>query len=82
MLCGQGTFHFAQTGGGQPVVSLQETLLVGGITSPELLFDVGVVTDEVVVPNTLLDSFTVTIGNPATSGLQAVDLRCSSQSNT
>jgi hypothetical protein len=66
-LRGQGTLNFVQTGGGQPVVSLQETLLVGGLTSPELLFNFGFVTQEVVVPGTLLDSFTVTIQNPATS---------------
>jgi hypothetical protein len=67
MLRGQGTLNLVQTGGGQPVVSRQETLLVGGITSPELLFNFGFVTQEVVVPNTLLDSFTVTVQNPATS---------------
>ncbi len=67
MLRGQGTLNFVQTGGGQPVVTLQETLLLGGLTSPEVLFDFGFVTDEVVVPGTLLDSFTVTVQNPAAS---------------
>jgi hypothetical protein len=67
MLRGQGTLNFVQTGGGQPVVSLDETLPVAGISSPELLLNFGFVTQEVVVPGTLLDSFTVTVQNPATS---------------
>jgi len=67
MLEGQGSLNFVQTGGGKPVVSLEQTLTVAGLASPEILFNFGFVTQETVVPNTLLDSFTVTVENPANS---------------
>jgi hypothetical protein len=67
MLKGQGTFNFVQTGAGQSLLSLQESLPVGTTNGPTLLFNFGFVTDEVNKPQTLLDSFTVTVQNPATS---------------
>lgn len=56
----QGTITVLQTGGGHPLVSQQESVSLAGITAPVILFDFGFVTDEVPVPNTFLDAFTVT----------------------
>lgn len=61
----QGTFTFLQTGGGQPLVSQQQTLDTMGIPSPELEFDFGFITGEIPAPGYILDSFTVTIGDDA-----------------
>jgi hypothetical protein len=66
-LCGQNTLNYLQTGSGQPLASLSQTLPVNGLASPELVFNFGFVTQEVVQPGTLLSSFTVTVENPATA---------------
>ncbi len=66
-LCGQGTLNYLQTGSGQPLASLSQTLQLTGLSSPEILFSFGFVTQETVQPNTILSSLTVTVENPATS---------------
>ena len=72
---GQGNFTALQTGGGQPLVSDVQVLQIGGISSPELLFEFGFLTDEAVVPGAFLDSFTVTIQDAAatTAVLATID---------
>jgi len=55
----QGAFTILQTGSGQALVSDQEVLQTGGITSPLIQFDFGFATDETLAPGVFLDSFTV-----------------------
>ena len=74
-LFAQGTFTALQTGGGQPLVSDQQVLPTAGLISPQLSFDFGFLTGEVPAPGAFLDSFTVTIQDPAsdTAVLATVD---------
>ena len=53
---------FHNTGGGQPLVSDVRPLFVdASLVQPRLQFNFGFATDESFVPNSILDSFTVTI---------------------
>ncbi len=56
-----------QTGGGQPLVSDQQTLTLSGVSAPEVVFSFGFITAEVPSPGAFLDSFTVSFGSPALS---------------
>lgn len=57
----QGNLTPLQTGGADSVVSVQEILQLAGMPNPTLAFNFGFVSDEVFVPDTFLDSFTVTL---------------------
>jgi hypothetical protein len=63
LLFAQGTLNFTvlQTGGGTPLVSSSQTVAIGGMASPRLMFDFGFFTDENAGPNAFLDSLTVTV---------------------
>ena len=60
-VCAQGTLTVLQTGGGQPLVSQQQVLQIGGITTPSISFEFGFSTDQTPSPGTFLDSFTVNL---------------------
>jgi hypothetical protein len=61
----QGTFEVLNTGSGTPLVSVSRPLFVAAnLVEPRLQFDFGFATDEIFIPSTFLDSFTVTIQNP------------------
>ena len=58
----QGVLTVLNTGGGQPLMSEARPLFVDAtLVQPRLQFNFGFATDEAFVPNTILDSFTVTI---------------------
>lgn len=62
LVSAQGTLTVLNTGGGQPLVSEVRPLFVdAALLQPRLLFNFGFATDETFVPDTFLDSFTVTI---------------------
>jgi hypothetical protein len=71
----QGTLTVLQTGGGQPLVSQQQVLQIGGITTPSISFVFGFSTDQTVSPGTFLDSFTVNLldGNSDVAVVATVD---------
>lgn len=54
-----------ETGGGQPLVSDQVVLQASGLLSPMVQYEFGFETDEVPSPDTLLDSFTVSMEDAA-----------------
>jgi len=62
LVSAQGTLTVFNTGGGQPLVSEVRPLFVdAALVQPRLQFNFGFATDETFVPDTFLDSFTVTI---------------------
>ncbi len=62
LVSAQGVLTVLNTGGGQPLVSEVRPLFVdAALVQPRLQFNFGFATDESFVPNTFLDSFTVTI---------------------
>jgi hypothetical protein len=77
LLRAQGTLDYVvlPTGGGQPLVSDQLLLQMAGVATPTLFFDFGFFTEETLIPNDFLDSFTVTVQDDAnvTAVLVTVD---------
>ena len=62
LVSAQGVLTMLNTGAGQPVVSLVRPVFVdAALVQPRFQFSFGFATDESFVPNTFLDSFTVTI---------------------
>jgi hypothetical protein len=78
---GQGTITVLNTGSGQPLVTGERTVNVSSnLPQPQLQFSFGFATDETVVPNKLMDSFTVTIQD--TNGARTAILLTSDASGT
>jgi hypothetical protein len=71
----QGTLTVLQTGGGQPLVSEQQVLQIGGVATPSISFEFGFSTDETPSPGAFLDSFTVNLldGNSDVAVVATVD---------
>jgi len=62
LVSAQGVLTVLNTGGGQPLVTEARPLFVdAALVQPRLQFNFGFATDESFVPNTFLDSFTVTL---------------------
>jgi hypothetical protein len=57
----QGTLTVLQTGGGQPLVTSQQTVDIGTNGGAVITFNFGFVTSEVPAPGVVLDSFSVSV---------------------
>jgi hypothetical protein len=57
----QGTLTVLQTGGGQPLVTSQQTVSIGTNGGVVISFNFGFVTTETVAPGAVLDSFSVSV---------------------
>jgi hypothetical protein len=60
----QGTLTLLQTGGGLPLVTSQQTVVVGTNSGAVITFNFGFVTSESPAPGVVLDSFSVSVQDP------------------